>query len=138
MEDAWRRQLKHAELLQRDYGYTLSEAAQVMGSAMRYSVVNLAGRNIGIAAKIDNRCCRADRAALSAEQLGKALNSPPHSQLEIVSSGFLMVACSGMVASLAGLPQTTIIRGFSPEGRPQIRLRNFIGAGVCVRVATPA
>lgn len=39
--------------LQRDYGYTLSEAAQVMGSAMQYSVVNLAGRNIGIAAKID-------------------------------------------------------------------------------------
>jgi amidase len=41
------------EVLQRDYGLTLSETAQVMGSAMQYSVVNLAGRNIGIAAKID-------------------------------------------------------------------------------------
>jgi amidase len=39
--------------LQKDYGYTLSEAAQVMGAAIKYNVVNLAGRNVGIAAKLD-------------------------------------------------------------------------------------
>lgn len=53
------------ELLQRDYGYTLSEAAQVMGSAMRYSVVNLAGRNIGIAAKIDKSLLPPSRGIVS-------------------------------------------------------------------------
>ncbi len=39
--------------LQRDYGFTLSEAAQVIGTAMRYSVPNLAGRSVGVAARID-------------------------------------------------------------------------------------
>jgi len=39
--------------LQQDYGLTLSEAAQVMGSAVRFTVPNLAGRSVGVAARID-------------------------------------------------------------------------------------
>jgi len=39
--------------LQQDYGLTLSQSAQVLGSAIRYSVPNLAGRNVGVAARID-------------------------------------------------------------------------------------
>ncbi|WP_309569171.1 hypothetical protein [Xanthomonas phaseoli] len=39
--------------LQQDYGMTLSQAAQVLGTAMHYSVPNLAGRSVGVAAKID-------------------------------------------------------------------------------------
>ncbi len=39
--------------LQKDYGLTLSECAQILGSAVRYSVANLAGRSVGVAAKID-------------------------------------------------------------------------------------
>jgi len=41
--------------LQQDYGLSLSEAAQVLGSAMRYSVPNLAGRSVGVAARIDRK-----------------------------------------------------------------------------------
>lgn len=41
--------------LQQDYGLSLSEAAQVIGTAMRYSVPNLAGRSVGVAARIDKR-----------------------------------------------------------------------------------
>ncbi|MEN3746331.1 acetamidase/formamidase family protein [Sphingomonas sp. HF-S3] len=41
--------------LQQDYGLTLSEAAQVMGSSLRLSIPNLAGRNVGVAAKLDKR-----------------------------------------------------------------------------------
>ncbi len=39
--------------LQEDYGLTLSQSAQVLGTAMHYSVPNLAGRSVGVAAKID-------------------------------------------------------------------------------------
>jgi len=39
--------------LQQDYGLTLSQAAQVMGAAMRYNVANLAGRSVGVTARID-------------------------------------------------------------------------------------
>ena len=39
--------------LQQDYGMTLSQAAQVMGSAIQYSVANLAGRSVGVAATLD-------------------------------------------------------------------------------------
>jgi amidase len=35
------------------YGLTLSESAQVLGSSVRYEVANLAGRNVGILAKLD-------------------------------------------------------------------------------------
>ncbi|WP_083941338.1 acetamidase/formamidase family protein [Pseudoduganella violaceinigra] len=38
--------------LQQDYGLSLSESAVVLGSAAQYSVANLAGRSVGIAAKI--------------------------------------------------------------------------------------
>ena len=38
--------------LEQDYGLTLSEAAQVLGTAVRYSVPNLAGRSVGVAARL--------------------------------------------------------------------------------------
>lgn len=41
--------------LQQDYGLSLSEAAVVLGSAVEYSVANLAGRSVGMAAKLDKR-----------------------------------------------------------------------------------
>lgn len=47
--------------LQQDYGLTLSQAAQVLGTAMRYSVANLAGRSVGVAAKIDKALLPAKR-----------------------------------------------------------------------------
>jgi amidase len=51
--------------LQQDYGLTLSQAAQVLGSAMRYSVPNLAGRSVGVAAKIDKALLPASRRVVS-------------------------------------------------------------------------
>ncbi|MEI9850196.1 MAG: acetamidase/formamidase family protein [Sphingomonas sp.] len=39
--------------LRQDYGLTLSEAAQVMGTAVRFSVPNLAGRSVGVAARVE-------------------------------------------------------------------------------------
>lgn len=39
--------------LQQDYGLSVSESAQVLGSAVKYSVANLAGRSVGVAAKLD-------------------------------------------------------------------------------------
>ncbi|WP_115554440.1 acetamidase/formamidase family protein [Xanthomonas arboricola] len=39
--------------LQQDYGLTLSQSAQVLGTALHYSIPNLAGRSVGVAAKID-------------------------------------------------------------------------------------
>ncbi|WP_369928893.1 acetamidase/formamidase family protein [Xanthomonas sp. NCPPB 2632] len=39
--------------LAQDYGLTLSEAAQVLGSSVHYSVANLAGRSVGVAASLD-------------------------------------------------------------------------------------
>ncbi len=39
--------------LEQDYGLTLSESAQVLGSSAHYTVVNLAGRSVGVAAKLD-------------------------------------------------------------------------------------
>jgi amidase len=41
--------------LQQDYGLTLSEAAQVLGTGLRYNVPNLAGRSVGVAARIDKK-----------------------------------------------------------------------------------
>ena len=40
------------QLLERDYGMTLSQTAQLLGVAVRYSIITLAGRNAGIAARI--------------------------------------------------------------------------------------
>lgn len=39
--------------LAQDYGLSLSQSAQVLGSAVRYSIANLAGRSVGVAAKLD-------------------------------------------------------------------------------------
>jgi acetamidase/formamidase len=39
--------------LQQDYGLTLPDAAQVLGSGVKFSVPNLAGRSVGVAARID-------------------------------------------------------------------------------------
>lgn len=39
--------------LQQDYGLTLSECGIILGSSVHYSVPNLAGRSVGIAAKLD-------------------------------------------------------------------------------------
>ena len=39
--------------LRQDYRLTLSEAAQLMGAAVRFTVPNLAGRSVGVAARID-------------------------------------------------------------------------------------
>ncbi|WP_200949011.1 hypothetical protein [Frateuria sp. Soil773] len=37
------------------HGLSLSESAQVLGSAVHYSIANLAGRSVGVAATIDKR-----------------------------------------------------------------------------------
>ncbi|WP_222619385.1 acetamidase/formamidase family protein [Undibacterium hunanense] len=39
--------------LQQDYGLSLSECAQLFGTAIHFSIPNLAGRSVGVAAKID-------------------------------------------------------------------------------------
>lgn len=44
--------------LQQDYGLSVSECAQVMGSSVHYVVANLAGRNVGLAAKLDKSVLR--------------------------------------------------------------------------------
>jgi amidase len=44
--------------LQQDYGWSLADAAIVLGSCVQYSVANLAGRSVGIAAKLDKRLIR--------------------------------------------------------------------------------
>ena len=41
--------------LEQDYGLTLSESAQVLGSSVQYVVANLAGRNVGVAAKLEKK-----------------------------------------------------------------------------------
>lgn len=47
--------------LREDYGLTLSQTAQVLGTAMHYSVPNLAGRSVGVAARIDKALLPARR-----------------------------------------------------------------------------
>lgn len=42
-----------AQWLQQDYGMGLADAAIVLGSAVQYSVANLAGRSVGVAAKLN-------------------------------------------------------------------------------------
>lgn len=44
-----------SQWLAEDYGLNLSESAQVLGSAIEYRVANLAGRSVGLAAKLDKR-----------------------------------------------------------------------------------
>jgi acetamidase/formamidase len=47
--------------LQQDYGLTLSESAQLMGSAVHFSIANLAGRSVGVSARIDKALLPAKR-----------------------------------------------------------------------------
>jgi len=54
--------------LAQDYGLSLSDAAQVLGTAVHYSVANLAGRSVGVAAILD-------KALLS--NLGKPVQPSP-------------------------------------------------------------
>lgn len=49
------------QLLRRDYGLTLSQAAQILGVVAHYSIVTLAGRNAAIAARIDRSELEASR-----------------------------------------------------------------------------
>jgi len=49
------------EWLQRDHGLTLSECAQLLGSSAHYTVANLAGRSVGVAAKLDKTLLGARR-----------------------------------------------------------------------------
>jgi len=39
--------------LRQDYGMTILQLAQVLGTAVQYSMLNLAGRGVGVAARID-------------------------------------------------------------------------------------
>jgi acetamidase/formamidase len=41
------------EWLREDYGLDLSESAQVLGAAVEYRIATLAGRSVGVAAKLD-------------------------------------------------------------------------------------
>lgn len=45
--------------LTEDYNLSLSESAQILGAAVEYRVVNLAGRSVGLAAKLDTRLLKA-------------------------------------------------------------------------------
>jgi amidase len=47
--------------LQQDYGLTLSQSAQLMGSAVHFSIANLAGRSVGVSARIDKALLPAKR-----------------------------------------------------------------------------
>jgi len=42
-----------AQWLEQDYGLNLSESAQVLGSSVQYVVANLAGRSVGVVAKLE-------------------------------------------------------------------------------------
>jgi amidase len=59
--------------LQQDYDMTLSQAAQVMGSAVQYSVPNLAGRSVGVAAKIDKVLLPSSRHVVSVQDQDRLL-----------------------------------------------------------------
>lgn len=53
--------------LAQDYGLTLSESAQLLGSAMHYTVANLAGRSVGVAALLDKSVLATLRKKLTAD-----------------------------------------------------------------------
>ncbi len=53
--------------LREDYGMTMSQAAQVLGSAVQYDVANLAGRSVGLAARLDKALLPAPRRVLSVD-----------------------------------------------------------------------
>jgi hypothetical protein len=41
--------------LEQDYGLTPSQSAQVLGSALHYNISEIADRNVGVAARLDQR-----------------------------------------------------------------------------------
>ena len=51
--------------LEQDYGLTLAQAAQVLGSAVKYNVPNLAGRSVGVAARLDKAILPPSRRVVS-------------------------------------------------------------------------
>ncbi len=53
--------------LREDYAMTLSQAAQVLGSAVRFDVANLAGRSVGVSARVDKALLPPSRHALSTD-----------------------------------------------------------------------
>ncbi|MDG2526565.1 acetamidase/formamidase family protein [Stenotrophomonas sp. HITSZ_GD] len=53
--------------LREDYGMTLSQAAQVLGSAVRYDIANLAGRSVGVSARLDKSLLPAPKRVLSVD-----------------------------------------------------------------------
>lgn len=59
--------------LQQDYGFTLSECAVILGSAAHYTVPNLAGRSVGVAAKLDKSLLHQGPMATDAAASTKAL-----------------------------------------------------------------
>ncbi len=59
--------------LRTDYGLTLSQAAQLMGVGIEYRIANLAGRNVGIAAKIKKALLPPSRLKLS---VGTTVSAP--------------------------------------------------------------
>lgn len=51
--------------LQKDYGLSLSQAAQVMGSAVRFNIANLAGRSVGVSARLSKSLLPASKQVVS-------------------------------------------------------------------------
>lgn len=51
--------------LEQDYGLTLAQAAQVLGAAVRYNVPNLAGRSVGVTARLDKAILPPSRRVVS-------------------------------------------------------------------------
>ena len=54
--------------LEQDYGLTLTQAAQVLGSAVKYNVPNLAGRSVGVAARLDKNILPSSLRRVSVEE----------------------------------------------------------------------
>lgn len=54
--------------LEQDYGLSLSQAAQVLGSAVQYNVPNLAGRSVGVAARLDKAVLLPPRRIVSLDE----------------------------------------------------------------------
>ena len=53
--------------LQQDYRLSLSEASQLLGAAVEYRIITLAGRNAGVAAMLDKARLATLRAASERE-----------------------------------------------------------------------
>ncbi len=66
--------------LEQDYGLTLSESAQVLGSSVQYVVANLAGRSVGVAAKIEKSNLSGLRRITVPSSVEQADSSAQHSR----------------------------------------------------------